>query len=54
LGIEFCEKKKGRLTYNPKKVFADNLGNSQKINEIWAHEQPKSNLISKGIFYQLS
>ena len=37
--LNFGRRKTGWLTYNPKKVFVDNLGNIQKIKEIWTHKQ---------------
>ena len=39
--LNFGRRKTGWLTYNPKKVFVDNLGNIQKIKEIWTHKQPQ-------------
>ena len=39
--LNFGKRKTGWLTYNPKKVFVDNLGNIQKIKEIWTHKQPQ-------------
>jgi len=37
--LNFGRRKTGWLTYNPKKVFVDNLGNIQKTIEIWTHKQ---------------
>ena len=39
--LNFGRRKTGWQTYNPKKVFIDNLGNIEKIKEIWTHKQPQ-------------
>ena len=36
--LNFGRRKTGWLTYIPKKVFVDNLGNIQKIIETWTHK----------------
>lgn len=39
--LNFGQRKTGWLTYNPKKVLNDNLGNIKKIKEKWTDKQPQ-------------
>ena len=39
--LNFGQRKTGWLTYNPKKVYVDNLGGIKKMKEKWIDKQPQ-------------